>query len=65
LCHGQLIANPPPGAPVPPILPPTNGFPFLDRDKFAASFAADLDPAVAEFRASSHFRGASRHSRAP
>ena len=31
-----LIANPPPGAPQPPILPPQDGFLFLDRDKFAA-----------------------------
>src|SRR5437763_1484869 len=31
-----LIANPPPGAPVPPILPPQDGFLFLDRAKFAA-----------------------------
>src|SRR5580693_5041884 len=38
----SLIADPPPGAPVPPILPPVNGFLFLDRDKFAASFAADV-----------------------
>ena len=30
-----LIADPPPGAPVPPILPPKDGFLFLDRDKFA------------------------------
>ena len=32
-----LIANPPPGAPVPPILPPQDGFLLLDRAKFAAS----------------------------
>ena len=38
-----LIADPPPGAPVPPILPPRNGFLFLDREKFHASFAADVD----------------------
>jgi pimeloyl-ACP methyl ester carboxylesterase len=37
-----LIADPAPGAPVPRILPPADGFLFLDRDKFAASFAADL-----------------------
>ncbi len=37
-----LIADPPPGAPVPPILPPQDGFLFLDREKFAESFAADL-----------------------
>ena len=48
-----LIANPPPGASVPPILPPTDGFLTLDRAKFAASFAADLDPAIAAFRADS------------
>ena len=30
-----LIADPPPGAPVPPILPPVDGFLFLDREKFA------------------------------
>jgi pimeloyl-ACP methyl ester carboxylesterase len=49
----SLIANPPPGASVPPILPPKNGFLFLDRAKFAESFAADLDPATATFRADS------------
>ena len=40
-----LIADPPPGAPVPPILPPEDGFLFLDRDKFPASFAGDLPAA--------------------
>ncbi len=49
----SLIANPPPGAPVPPILPPQDGFLFLDRDKFAASFAADVAPAQAAFMADS------------
>lgn len=49
----SLIQNPPPGAPVPPILPPKDGFLFLDKAKFAESFAADLDPALAEFRAQS------------
>jgi pimeloyl-ACP methyl ester carboxylesterase len=48
-----LIANPPPGAPVPPILPPIDGYLFLDKQKFAASFAADADPAVAKFMADS------------
>jgi pimeloyl-ACP methyl ester carboxylesterase len=48
-----LIANPAPGAPVPPILPPQNGFLFLDRAKFAASFAADVAPAEAAFMADS------------
>jgi pimeloyl-ACP methyl ester carboxylesterase len=47
----SLIKNPPPGAPVPPILPPQNGFLFLDRAKFAASFAADVAPERAEFMA--------------
>src|SRR5262250_1081946 len=49
----SLIANPPPGAPVPPILPPQDGFLFLDRSKFAASFAADVRPDVAAFMADS------------
>jgi pimeloyl-ACP methyl ester carboxylesterase len=48
-----LIADPPPGAPVPPILPPNQGFLFLDRDKFAASFAGDVPRAQAEFMADS------------
>src|SRR4029077_8949011 len=45
--------NPPPGAPVPPILPPQAGFLLLDHDKFAASFAADVDAATAQFMAAS------------
>ena len=49
----SLIANPPAGAPVPPILPPVDGFLFLDKDKFAASFAADVDADVASFMANS------------
>nr|QIY77573.1 alpha/beta hydrolase [Streptomyces sp. RLB1-33] len=49
----SLIADPPPGAPVPPILPPQDGFLFLDRDKFAASFAADVPEAQAAFMADS------------
>jgi pimeloyl-ACP methyl ester carboxylesterase len=48
-----LIKNPPPGASVPPILPPQDGFLFLDRSKFAASFAADVNPALAGFMADS------------
>jgi pimeloyl-ACP methyl ester carboxylesterase len=48
-----LIANPPPGAPVPPILPPQDGFLFLDRDKFADSFAADVPAELAAFMADS------------
>ena len=49
----KLIANPPPGAPVPPILPPEEGFLLLDRARFAASFAADVEPALADFMAAS------------
>ncbi len=49
----SLIANPPPGAPVPPILPPKDGYLFLDRNKFAASFAADVEPEMASFMADS------------
>jgi pimeloyl-ACP methyl ester carboxylesterase len=48
-----LIADPPPGAPVPPILPPKNGFLFLDRQKFPASFAGDLPAGQAAFMADS------------
>ncbi len=48
-----LIKDPPPGAPVPPILPPQEGFLALDRTKFAASFAADVEPEKAEFMADS------------
>jgi pimeloyl-ACP methyl ester carboxylesterase len=49
----SIIANPPPGAPVPPILPPKDGYLFLDRTKFAASFAADVEPELASFMADS------------
>src|ERR671932_1177074 len=48
-----LIANPPPGAPVPPILPPQDGFLFLDREKFHASFAGDVSAEQAAFMADS------------
>ncbi|MET7488914.1 alpha/beta hydrolase [Streptomyces sp. NPDC005538] len=48
---GTLVADPAPGAPVPPILPPKDGFLFLDRDKFAASFAGDLPAEDAAFLA--------------
>jgi pimeloyl-ACP methyl ester carboxylesterase len=49
----SLIENPPPGAPVPPILPPQDGFLLLDPAKFAASFAADVSEAKASFMAAS------------
>jgi len=48
-----LIADPPPDAPVPPILPPQDGFLFLDREKFHASFAGDVDGDKAAFMADS------------
>jgi pimeloyl-ACP methyl ester carboxylesterase len=49
----SLIQNPPPGAAVPPILPPIDGFLFLDKTKFRASFAADVDDDKAAFMAAS------------
>ena len=49
----SLIANPPPGAPVPPILPPQGGYLFLDKAKFPQSFAGDVDPKTAAFMADS------------
>jgi pimeloyl-ACP methyl ester carboxylesterase len=33
----SLIKNPPPGAPIPPILPPVQSYLFLDKAKFRAS----------------------------
>src|SRR6201989_3360655 len=48
-----LIKDPPPGAPVPPILPPQDGFLLLDRAKFRASFAADVSADAAAFMADS------------
>jgi pimeloyl-ACP methyl ester carboxylesterase len=47
----SLIKDPPVGAPVPPILPPRDGYLLLDKSKFAASFAADVNPELAEFMA--------------
>jgi pimeloyl-ACP methyl ester carboxylesterase len=47
----SLIKDPPAGAPVPPILPPRDGYLLLDKSKFAASFAADVDPELAAFMA--------------
>src|SRR6202171_3374145 len=49
----SLIKNPPPDAPVPPILPPQDGFLFLDQAKFPAAFAADVNPEKANFMAAS------------
>jgi pimeloyl-ACP methyl ester carboxylesterase len=49
----SLIENPPPGAPVPPILPPQGGFLFLDPSRFHEAFAADVDADAATFMANS------------
>jgi pimeloyl-ACP methyl ester carboxylesterase len=49
----SLIANPPPGAPVPPIVGPQDGFLLLDRSKFEASFAADVGAKKAALMADS------------
>ena len=48
-----LIKDPPPGAPVPPILAPQDGYLFLDKAKFPASFAGDVDQERAMFMADS------------
>ena len=48
-----LIKDPPPGAPVPPIMPPVDGYLLLDKTKFPASFAADVSPDKAAFMADS------------
>lgn len=49
----SLIKDAPPGAPMPPILPPQDGYLFLDKAKFPASFAADVEPGKAAFMADS------------
>ncbi len=49
----SLIKDPPPGAPVPPILPPEDGYLFLDKTKFVASFAGDVEAERAAFMADS------------
>ena len=49
----SLIKDPPPGAPVPPILPPQDGYLFLDKSKFASAFAADVPAEKAAFMADS------------
>jgi len=48
---GSLIAGFPADGPQPPILPPQDGFLLLDRDQFAAAFAADVAPDLAAFMA--------------
>jgi pimeloyl-ACP methyl ester carboxylesterase len=47
----SLIKDPVPGAPVPPIMPPQDGFLFLDKAKFPEAFAADVAPDAAAFMA--------------
>jgi pimeloyl-ACP methyl ester carboxylesterase len=49
----SLIKDPPPDAPVPPILPPKDGYLFLEKSKFHASFAGDVDAEKAAFMADS------------
>ena len=48
-----LLAGFPADGPQPPILPPKDGFLFLDREKFPASFAGDLPAGQAAFMADS------------
>ena len=48
-----LIKDPPPGAPVPPILAPQDGYLLLDKTKFHESFAADVGAEKAAFMADS------------
>lgn len=47
----SLLKHAPPGAPLPPILPPRDGFLLLDQKKFAAAFAADVPKGKADFMA--------------
>jgi pimeloyl-ACP methyl ester carboxylesterase len=48
-----IIQSAPAGAPVPPILPPQDGFLFLDKKAFPAAFAGDVDSEKAAFMADS------------
>ena len=49
----SLIKDPPPGAPVPPIVPAGEGFLGLEKARFRESFAADVDADKAAFMADS------------
>ena len=49
----SLIKDPPPGAPVPPIVPAGEGFLGLEKARFRESFAPDVDPDKAAFMADS------------
>jgi pimeloyl-ACP methyl ester carboxylesterase len=48
-----MLGEAPADAPQPPILPPQDGFLFLDRDRFAEAFAADVPAPDAAFMADS------------
>jgi pimeloyl-ACP methyl ester carboxylesterase len=61
---GTLIKDPVPGAPVPPIMPPQDGFLFLDPKKFADSFAADVEPGLRRSWATPKCPGGWMHSTA-
>src|SRR5277367_3327344 len=50
---GSLLKTLPPDAVPPPILPPQDGFLLVDREKFPAAFAGDVNPEVARFMADS------------
>jgi pimeloyl-ACP methyl ester carboxylesterase len=47
----SLIANPVPGYAPPPILPPRDGYLFLDKAKMPAAFAGDVDAKTAALMA--------------
>jgi pimeloyl-ACP methyl ester carboxylesterase len=49
----SLLKDPPPGTPVPPIQGPQDGYLLLEKAKFPAAFAADVDPGKAAFMADS------------
>ena len=62
---GSLIAGFPADGPQPPILPPNNGFLFLDQKKFHASFAGDLPAEQAEFMATAQVPWGAQATTAP
>jgi pimeloyl-ACP methyl ester carboxylesterase len=49
----SMTKDPVPGAPPAPILPPQDGFLYIDKAKFHAGFAADVDEKTAKFMANS------------